>query len=210
MSIEADLETTTRQPPAGPLTFEEFFTWCDEDTWAEWVDGEVIVLSPSSLKHALLAGFLTTVLTAWVSKGDLGVILAAPFLMRLPEALRRGREPDLLFVSKEHAGRLLPTYLNGPADLVVEIISAESVGRDRGDKFVEYERAGIREYWLIDPDRQQAEFYALGADQRYHLVLGGASGIYRSQVVADFRLAVEWLWQDPLPKVQPLLRELGL
>ncbi|MEJ7756097.1 MAG: Uma2 family endonuclease [Nocardioidaceae bacterium] len=53
------------------------------------------------------------------------------------------------------------TYLDGAADLAIEIISPESIGRDRGEKFVEYEAAGIREYWLIDPERRQAEFYRL-------------------------------------------------
>jgi Uma2 family endonuclease len=57
--------------------------------------------------------------------------------------------------------------------LIVEIISPESSGRDRGEKFYEYEMAGVREYWLIDPQREQVEFYELNAEGRYTLLLGG-------------------------------------
>lgn len=55
------------------------------------------------------------------------------------------------FVASEHLDRLKETYLDGPADLVVGIVSPDSVGRDRGEKFYEYAQGGVPEYWLIDP-----------------------------------------------------------
>jgi Uma2 family endonuclease len=109
-----------------------------------------------------------------------------------------------------HLDRLRRIYLDGPADLVVEITSPESIGRDRGEKFVEYEAAGIPEYWLIDPERRQVEFYQLGADGRYRAAVVGATGIYESRVLDGLRLPVEWLWQDPLPDETEALRTLGL
>jgi Uma2 family endonuclease len=210
MSADVSTVADARQPPATGLTYEEFLAWCDEDTWAEWVDGAVQMVSPASKRHAELATFLIRVLGGWAEAWDLGVVLGAPFQMRLPEPLKRGREPDILFIRTAHLDRLRTTYLDGPADLVVEIVSPESIGRDRGEKFVEYEQAGVEEYWLIDPDRAQAEFYQLGPDGRYRLVFGGDRGEYRSRVLSDLRLAVEQLWQDPLPKVASVLEDLGL
>lgn len=120
-----------------------------------------------------------------------------------------GWEPDLLFIAKEHLDRLTEAYLDGPADLVVGIVSPESGPRDRGEKYYEYEAAGVREYWLIDPDRQQAEFYRLNQEKkRYELI--PPEGVYRSQVVPGFWLKVSWLWQRPLPRVLDVLRELKL
>jgi Uma2 family endonuclease len=127
--------------------------------------------------------------------------------MRLPE-VPSGREPDVLFVRTEHLDRVKPTYLDGPADLVIEITSPESIGRDRGDKFIEYERAGVAEYWLIDPERRRAEFYRLDAQGLYRLCEPDAQGVYRSQVVEGFWLRVEWLWQEPLPLEEEVLREI--
>lgn len=209
MSADISAVEDARQPPATSLTYEEFLDWCDEDTWAEWVDGAVQMVSLASKRHAELATFLIRVLGGWTEAFDLGIVLGAPFQMRLSEPLKRGREPDILFVRSAHVGRILTTYLDGPADLVVEIISPESIGRDRGEKFVEYEQSGVEEYWLIDPDREQAEFYQLGTDGRYRLAFGGGRGEYRSRVLSDFWISVEQLWLDPLPKVTSVLKALG-
>ncbi|MBI4504193.1 MAG: Uma2 family endonuclease [Chloroflexi bacterium] len=210
MDVQREVATPSRRPPSGTLTFEAFLAWCDEDTWAEWVDGEVLLLTPNTRRHQELVGLLYRLFAAWAEAHDLGVVLVEPFLVRLPGPARSARLPDLLFVAHEHRDRLTETFLDGAADLVVEIVSPESAARDRGEKFVEYEAAGVSEYWLIDPDRQQAEFYRLGPDGRYHLAQGGSAGSYESAVLAGFRLPVEWLWQQPLPKVREALRALGL
>jgi Uma2 family endonuclease len=168
-------------PPKEKLSFEEFLAWCDEDTWAEWVDGEVIMVSPASARHQDIAGFLEAILRIVTEAGDLGKLFQAPFLMRMPER-PSGREPDLLFVQRDRLHLIEDNFLDGPADLAVEIVSPESIGRDRGDKFVEYERAGIREYWLIDPDREAAEFYELGSDGRYRPAPTEEGG-FRSKVI---------------------------
>ena len=205
--------------PKEKLSYEDFLDWCDEDTWAEWVDGEIIMFSPASKKHQNLADFLVSILRIYTETRGLGMVLSAPFQMKLPEDLP-GREPDLIFVSNANLYRLAvhgvtaerseqDTYLDGPADLAVEIISKESIDRDRGRKFLEYEYSGVLEYWLIDPLRSQAEFYRLGADSRYHVVLPDAEGIYYSEVVPEFWLRVSWLWQMPLPPSVRILAEIA-
>ena len=201
------METTYK--PKENMSYEEFLNWCDEDTLAEWVDGEIIMSLPASKRHQDLDDFLVSLLRFYIEMNGLGVVLSMPFQMKLGPDLP-GREPDLLFVSTANLHRLQETYLNGPADLAVEIISKESIGRDRGDKFVEYETAGVPEYWLIDPIRQQAEFYRIGSDNHYHPVLPDAEGIYHSQVVPGFWLRVSWLWREPLPRILDVLRELGV
>jgi len=188
------------------MTYEEFLAWADEDTLAEWVDGEVIMYSPANKRHQDIAGFLESVMRSFVEVRQLGVVLSAPFQMRLVDS---GREPDLLFVAVDHLERLKETYLDGPADLVVEIASPESVGRDRGDKFYEYAQGGVPEYWLIDPEMEWAEFYQL-EEGRYRVAFSGKEGRYEALALPGFWLQVEWLWQEPLPKVLDVLRELGL
>jgi len=191
-------------PPSRQMTYEEFLAWADEDTLAEWIDGEVVVYSPASKQHQELVDFLTSVLHSFVTHRNLGVVLSAPFQMKL----EHGREPDLLFVTREHLGRLKGTYLDGPADLVVEVVSPERVGRDRGEKFYEYAQGGVPEYWLIDPDLCWAEFYQL-AEGRYRPAFSGEMGEYRSEVLPGFWLRVEWLWQEPLPSPIRVLGEIA-
>jgi Uma2 family endonuclease len=196
-------------PPKGRMTYEEFLEWCDEDTWAEWVDGEVMMLTPASNRHQDLSDFLAFIMRAFVEAHNLGVVRSAPFQMKTGPKLP-GREPDILFVAWEHIERLEERYLDGPADLVVEIVSPESMGRDRGDKFYEYEEGGVKEYWLIDPQRRRAEFYRLGEEGWYQLMPVDEEGIYRSEVISGFWLKTSWLWEEPLPRVLDVLRELGV
>jgi Uma2 family endonuclease len=200
---------TDKAKPKEKMSYEDFLAWCDEDTWAEWVDGEVIMVSPASRRHQDIVRFLVNLLSLHVESHDLGTILIAPFQMKLGEDMP-GREPDLLYVASAHLDRLKNTYLDGPADMVVEIISEESIGRDRGEKFVEYETAGILEYWLIDPIREQAEFYRIGTDNHYHPVMPDDEGIYHSEAVEGLWVRVSWLWQEPLPPVLEVCRELNL
>ncbi len=146
-------------------------------------------------------------LSLYVEDKDLGEILYSPFAMKL-EGQRCGREPDILFVSKERGHLFKKTYLDGAADLAIEIISPESVGRDRGEKFVEYEAAGIREYWLFDPERKQTEFYRLSDDGFYQLI-PTPDGVFRSVVLPGFFLRLEWFWQEKLSALEAL-KELDL
>jgi Uma2 family endonuclease len=187
---------------AARMTYDEFLEWADEDTLAEWVDGRVVMASPASARHQLLANFLVAVLHTFAQLYSLGVVLDGPFQMKLSSS---GREPDVLFLAQDHLDRLKRTYLDGPADLVVEIISPESIGRDRGDKFYEYQRAGIPEYWLIDPDTERAEFYQLDARGAYQLMPLDAAGAYHAQVLPGFWINVEWLWRANLPATEVVL-----
>ena len=199
-------ETASRKPPPGKMTYEEFLAWADEDMRAEWVNGEVIQLGPVSNRHQNLVGFLTILLRHFVEERHLGGVLSLPFQMKTGVDLP-GREPDILFIAHEHLDRLKNVYLDGPADLVVEIISPDSRGRDRGEKFYEYEQGGVREYWLLDYLRRQAEFYQRGSDGIFRLVPVGEDGIYRSAVLEGLWLKVDWLWQEPLPPLLTVLRE---
>lgn len=91
--------------PAKPatMTYDGFLAWADEDTLAEWVNGRVVMTSPASARHQYLVIFLSTILSTYVAMHDLGTVLTGPFQMKLA---RSGREPDVLFVAKEHLARL--------------------------------------------------------------------------------------------------------
>ena len=132
-------------------SYAEFLDWCDEDTRAEWVDGEVIIESPASLVHQTLVGFLLSILRTYAEQRELGQVIAAPFQMKTGPELP-GREPDLLFVTRENLSRLEGVYLDGPADLAIEVVTSGSRLRDRGEKLAEYEMGGVREYWVLDPE----------------------------------------------------------
>ncbi|HMV48828.1 MAG TPA: Uma2 family endonuclease [Blastocatellia bacterium] len=190
------------------VSFEQYIEWLDEDTRAEWVNGRIeIMASPAAINHQNIAIFLDRVLGIYIESHDLGQLIFAPYVMRMA-AIARGREPDLIFVRKDRAHLITRHYLDGPADLAIEIVSPESRKRDRKVKFAEYQIAGISEYWLIDPDKQTADFYQLDEDGSYEAAALDEEGFYHSRAVAGFRLRTDWLWQSPLPATLDVLREL--
>jgi Uma2 family endonuclease len=212
MSVAAPLSPTPPETSPPRMTFEEFLEWLDEDTRAEWVDGEVIEVMPSGIWHQEIVAFLLTLLRLWAETHGGGRVLPAPFLMLLapkqPGATRRGRgrEPDILYVAPENEGRITEYYVDGPADIVVEVVSPESRKIDRNDKYFEYQRAGVREYWLLDPNNNEAEFYRLVEPGRFERVELEDSTRYHSTVFNGFTLDVSLLWQRPLPSVLEIVK----
>jgi len=200
-------KTLTKEKPPHKLTAEEFLDWVDEDTLAEWKEGEVIMAAPASKKHQEISGFLLVIMRIFAQAHGAGSAISAPFMVKLSRSFR---EPDILFVAREHEDRLKPTYLDGPPDLVVEIISPESFGRDRGEKFYEYEEAGVAEYWLVDPQREVLEVYVMEKNRRYRLAFMEHEGKYESSVLSGLWVKAEWFWQDPLPPALDVLKEIGV
>ena len=100
-----------------------------------------------------------------------------------------------------------------PADLVVEVISTESVARDSSEKFYEYQANGVREYWVIDPrpGLARADFWVLDDHGAYRPVPIGADGFYLSTVLPNFKLDVTRLLTDEsLDHFQALIDMVGI
>lgn len=199
-TAEAIVETPVT-PKRLKISYEEYLRSDHEGGLREWVDEELVTHMPPTNDHQRTAEFLYVLLNLFVGLMHAGMVRIAPFSMRsLPGG--PAREPDLFFLASENIGRLSNEQLTGPADLVVEVISPDSVGRDRGDKFYEYQEAGVREYWIIDPRprRQRADFYVLDAQGSYQPVPLPPDGVYRSSALPGFWLNVNWLWrEDPKP-----------
>jgi len=187
------------------MSYEQFLAWPHENTHVEWVDEKVIPMAPISDQHNELSGFLLTLLTHFVEYHRLGKLRYEPFQMKSAPDLP-GRSPDILFISNANLPRLKKTHLEGPADLVIEIISPDSRARDRGKKFYEYEQAGVPEYWLLDPDRKQAEFYLRAADGIYRPA-PTPENLYKSPTLPNLWLKVDWLFHRPLPTLMSILKE---
>ena len=204
-------ESLAKQRQGGTLrmSFDEFLAWGDEDVFAEWVDGEVSIYPSPGTRHQQIVGFMNVLLHIFAETFNFGEVFILPTMIKLSPR-GSGRVPDIFFFSREQAEKLGEYYFDGAPDLIVEVVSDDSVSRDRADKFEEYEDAGVKEYWIIDPRprRRRADFFQLGADGKYQPVPVGADGRYRSQVLPGFWIKVGWLWEEPLPKLLPTLNEI--
>ena len=207
--------------PPRKMSYEEFLDWADDDLHAEWVDGRVefthLAVDPETLEitmsvsraHTMIGAFLIALLQLWVEALQAGEIFYAPYQMKTGPDLP-GREPDVMFVANSNLDRTHDKHLEGPADVVFEIVSEESVTRDRIWKLAEYERGGVAEYWIIDPLKKEVLLYGLGADGKFTLTVPDSQAMIRSSVMSGVWFDANWFWQPKLPAATQVLRQWGV
>lgn len=144
---------------------EEDYLELETNHLVEFSDGFVEVLPMPTTPHQLIVGFLYTVFSSFVSQRKQGIVAHAPLKIRVRSG--KFREPDVVFMQAQHFGRIGKRAWQG-ADLVVEVVSEdeESRRRDYQAKPPEYARAGIAEYWIVDPQQRRITVLRL-VDQDY-------------------------------------------
>ena len=160
----------------------------------EYVDGEAVEMPGVDLLHSRLHGWLFLLLGTWIRRRRLGEVFLAGYTQPT-EGRRHGREPDILFVRADNLGILGERALLGACDLAVEIVSPGSGRIDRKFKFREYARAGIGEYWILDPHRRLAQFFVLH-DGAYEPAEGEEEA-YACRAIAGVTLEPAWFWEQP-------------
>jgi Uma2 family endonuclease len=135
-------------PAAGEWTEVDYYRVADCARLVELSDGDVEVLPLPTYFHQLILLRLSFALHAFVSAHKLGRVAFAPLPIKLwPGKIR---EPDLMFMAEAHLARIGVYW--GIPDLAVEILSPGTEHKDREIKRAEYAKAGIGEYWIIEPE----------------------------------------------------------
>ena len=204
------LDTSSTVRPSLRMSEAEYERWGLEHESCEWVDGEVILKMAVEENHDEIQAIIRGVMEHFVRRHKLGKVRGPEFTTRMKLAKKTvRRDPDVMFVATANVPRLLPTYLDGPADLVVEIVSAESEFRDFNEKYFEYQEAGVREYWIVNP---------LGKTMHLFVRDAGTSEFVRREANTDGRfcsVVIDGLWFHPddlfaveRPDVVMLLRKI--
>ncbi|HKG25912.1 MAG TPA: Uma2 family endonuclease [Thermomicrobiales bacterium] len=176
----------------------------------EWVNGEAIVFMPPLWRHIQVTSFLVGILQPFVNLLDLGGVYFEHLGVELPGSSSI-RLPDVVVVLKDHFHRMQREGLVGAADFIAEVLSLDSTTRDRRDKYLEYQTAGVAEYLVFDgrEGRFGFWFYRLDQDGRYQLVQPDERGRYHSEVLPGLWFDPRWFEQDPLPNPLHLLKEIA-
>lgn len=133
----------------------KFYASVRDDEKAEFILGEIVRHSPAKEKHDVIVQNLSMILVQFVRKTNIGVIRSEKALVLL---LRNDFEPDICFFSKSIADTFADDTMFYPApDFVVEVLSESTEKKDRGVKFDDYAFNGVKEYWLVDADKQVVE-----------------------------------------------------
>lgn len=187
------MEVAELYPPQGEWSEEDYFALPDTNRYVELSEGRLIMPPHPTRSHQIALLSLYKRMDAFVAEHDLGEVLIAPLPVRLwPGKIR---EPDILFMSKGHADRI-GEKVYGVPDIVVEVISPTTRKTDRVDKFVEYAEAGVREYWMVDPDEKAIEVYVLRENAYELLGKYGPEEIASSEILAGFKVPVAEVFRE--------------
>jgi Uma2 family endonuclease len=152
-------------------TFADYLTWGDVDFWAEIIDGELYMLNTPVTAHQRICFELSGQLRDFLKKTP-GIAEAffAPYAVRLfPKPDNSDDvvlQPDIIVVCDP--AKVDDYSCNGAPDLVVEILSPSTASHDRMFKRHQYLKAGVREYWIIDPVRKTVEVNILDTTSGEH------------------------------------------
>jgi Uma2 family endonuclease len=184
----------------GGWTEERYFAEAPEDQLWEFEDGELIVHSPASSRHQRIVRFLTFLLNGYVEERGLGEVFNGPAVLRLREGV--DKEPDILFIPQNRRESIKTMYIEGPADLVIEVASSGTRTYDLEEKSRVYREGEVKEYWVADPERRQITiFLPKKAEVK-------EKGRILSEAIPGFWIDAEWLWQEPMPSAPSCLREI--
>ncbi len=203
------LRTFSRIEVIERMTSEEFFRCAPEDKKAELIDGVIIMSPPPSYTHERLQIFLLRLLGEFIELFDLGELLGSRTAIVLVDD--QTYEPDILFVARERIEIIEERGVFGTPDLVIEILSASTAAYDRGAKFRTYERAGVRELWLLDPYGPAGTEFYQRQDDRFKPIMPDENNLVHSIALPNFKLNTTWLWPaEKFISIRDALGEMGV
>jgi Uma2 family endonuclease len=150
-----------RVNPANPgvkLTYDDFVLFPDDGLRHELIDGEHYVTPSPNTRHQRISGNLFLLMGTWLEEHAIGRLFYAPFDVVFSNF--DVVEPDLLYLSNERAADVItPQHVRGAPNLVIEIGSPGTRGRDETIKRKLYERSEVDEYWIVDPETDVVRVY---------------------------------------------------
>ena len=145
-------------------TFADVLTW-DENERIEIINGEAVMMAPPSRIHQKISGEMFRQLANYL-EGKKCEVYSAPFGVRLfekdedmPDDVDTMVEPDISVICDKN--KLDKHGCKGAPDMVIEVLSPSTLRHDRFVKLALYQRAGVREYWIVEPETRTVQVYTL-------------------------------------------------
>ncbi len=166
----------------------------NDDKRYEVINGRLYEMPAPHFEHQKVSGLIEFLLRGFVYKNKLGEIVDAPFDIILSETVVV--QPDIVFISNDNLKNIKSGKLFGPPDLIVEVVSPSSYRRDRYEKFEIYEKAGIKEYWLVYPGEKAIEVWVL-KEGKYELYgIASGKGKVKSKVLKGFEVDLKEVFNE--------------
>ena len=178
--------------PTTKLTYQDYAKTPEGEIW-ELIDGEKFMPPSPGTAHQRIDMRLGSRLNSFVDDRDLGEVFSAPFDVVLSDV--DVVQPDLLFVSNERSHIITPANVRGAPDLVVEIRSPSTAGRDWTIKRGLYAKYGVKEYWVVDPVEHRVWVMLLDDDRLEEVRSYGMGDVLTSPTLEGFSIDLGDIFQ---------------
>ena len=149
----------THPSPSTKFTYEDYLLFPDDGKRHELIDGDHYITPAPSTKHQRVSGNLFAMIWQFLKEHPIGRVFDALCDVVLSDL--DVVEPDLLFISAARASMITEKNIQGAPDLVIEILSESTRKTDEVIKRKLYERYGVREYWIVDPELETVKVYRM-------------------------------------------------
>ncbi|MEW6447339.1 MAG: Uma2 family endonuclease [Bacillota bacterium] len=157
------------------------------------IGGEFVLTPAPGTYHQIIAMRLGVQMVNFVSSEERGIVLFAPVDVYLEET--ETYQPDIIFIARERMEIIEPARVNGAPDLVVEILSPATAYYDLRKKYKVYEKSGVKEYWIVDPEEKSVQVFVL-TDGKFALDQDVAGqGAVSSRLLEGFTVSLESIFK---------------
>jgi Uma2 family endonuclease len=197
-NVKIDGEYIVMKPD---VSEEEFWEIANEDTNFELIDGVLLIHSPASTEHEEIFKYLLQIISYYLERTGKGMVIGSRLVMRLSP--KWNTEPDLMILLSENTSRLIATRVEGPADMVIEILSPSTRDTDIDKKLPKYLKAGVKEVWILDPANKEITLHDPGARRVMDEKIN-------SKILPGLSITCDWIWnrdEHPASTIIDKIRE---
>ena len=148
------------------------------------IGGSLVMTPAPEVYHQEISGKIEFKLREFVMTNDIGKVYDAPIDVRLGDT--DVYQPDIIFIRHQNENIIGRKEIEGPPDLIIEILSPATAYYDLREKYRVYEKCGVSEYWIVDPKQKKVEVYENRANRFCLADEAEESGCVSSKIMKGF------------------------
>lgn len=166
-----------------------YYKFLPEGAPYQLIEGELIMTPAPNPRHQIILGRIFRGLSDFVEQREAGIVLLSPLDVYLDD--ENAFQPDVIFIATERMETIKKDGIYGAPDLVIEILSPSTAHYDSREKFRVYERSGVQEYWIVDPEMNSVEVYVTKEGKFSLASKAEEKGEIVSQLLRGFKVNLE-------------------
>jgi Uma2 family endonuclease len=187
VTLNKSASVTYHWPPQGEWTYDDYARLPDDGWRYEVIRGELHMSPAPNVNHQRLGFLLAVAIHSYVEQHGLGRVYEAPIDVILEE-LATPVQPDVLYIRNENLGIVGSQRIEGTPDLIIEVLSPGNFRHDRRTKYRLYAEAGVKEFWIVDPEECVVDVYALRGNAYVPFGHYVGDGVIQSELLPDLRI----------------------